>query len=159
MASKNKNKEDGKKSSKVKYIIIGILFFILVFGGAFAYFYISNNKGKEAGDKPSKEVELETEHLSLGGDFVVNLSNDGKKKYIKTNIVVSYDITKDEFVDNLDKSVVVLRDSTIMYLKGRSDEELENVEGLKEGLANELNKAINQDKAIVDIYFQTFLVQ
>lgn len=153
-----KNNKVEKKKSKGLIIILCILFLILVFIGVFSTFYIKNKK--KLSDTNIESIEkVKTENISLGDDFVVNLSQMGKARYIKANITVSYNIKDKELSENVEKKIPVFRDATIMYLKGLNEEEISNMESLKAGLIQCLNDSIEEKDFIADIYFQSFLIQ
>ncbi|MGL4761257.1 MAG: flagellar basal body-associated FliL family protein [Sarcina sp.] len=160
-----KDKEE-KKSNGIttkKMIIIGVGFLIITFICTFAgmTFLMKKNNPNIADKKVEKKKEKVTqiEHLPLGEDFVVNLSEVGIKRYVKANVTVAYDVENKEFIKNIDKNVVILRDSTITYLKGRTEEQLKDLEGLKIELVKELNEELKAGNVITDAYFQSFLIQ
>jgi flagellar FliL protein len=160
-----KDKNGDKKSSGMttkKMMLIGSVFLILTFVITFmSVSFMMNKNSDKAGDKVVKEAEkiIETEHLPLGEDFIVNLAEVGTKRYIKANVTVAYNIEDEKFIEELDKNIVVLRDATITYLKGRTEEQLKDLDGLKNELVKELNKQLKVDSTIVDAYFQSFLIQ
>ena len=165
--AKDKDKEEKKSSGMTtkKMVIIGGVFLLITFAitfGGVTFLVSKNNPNKgTAAAEPKKEKEkvIETEHLPLGEDFIVNLSEIGSKRYVKANVTVAYDVDNKEFANNIDKNVVVLRDSTIAYLKGRTEEQLKDLEGLKTELVKELNKELKAGNVITDAYFQSFLIQ
>ncbi|MGL4452557.1 MAG: flagellar basal body-associated FliL family protein [Sarcina sp.] len=163
--AKDKEKIDGKGSKGIttkKMVVIGGVFLIVTFVCTFTG--VSLMMKKNNGQTTQKKVEekqkpIETEHLPLGDDFVVNLSEVGAKRYVKANVTLAYNLEDKEFGKNIEKNVVILRDTTISYLKARSEEQLKDLEELKSGLVKELNKELKKENTITDAYFQSFLIQ
>lgn len=161
------NKDENKEKKSIttgKIILIGGIFLLITFAGTFTgfYFLTQRNAGTEAStseiEKP-KEKAVETKIFDLGDDFVVNLSTEGKSKYVKARIVLSYDVKNKAFSSNLEKNTAILRDATITYLKGRTEEQLSNLDTLKSELVLDLNKKLDQDNPIKEVYFQSLLIQ
>lgn len=163
--AKNKDKADEKSSSGIitkKMIIMGGVFLTVIFICTFVgvSFLLNKNNSEQAnGKKVEKQKEIKTEQVSLGDDFVVNLSEIGNKRYIKANVTLAYNLENKEFGENLEKNIVVLRDSTISYLKGRTEDQLKDLDTLKDELVKELNKKLKVENTITDAYFQSFLIQ
>ncbi|MGL4739303.1 MAG: flagellar basal body-associated FliL family protein [Sarcina sp.] len=160
------NSKDGNKEKKSvttgKIILIGGIFLLIAFAGTFTGFYFLTQRTNGANaletEKP-KEKSVETKIFDLGEDFVVNLSTEGKLKYVKARIVLSYDAKNKKFSSNLDKNTAILRDATITYLKGRTEEQLANLDTLKAELVAQLNETLEQEDPIKDVYFQSLLIQ
>lgn len=159
MPDKNKQEKKEKKSN-LKKVIIAILFLLIVFGVGFGvYVYTSKGKSLAKGNKTEQVKEIENENLPLGDDFLINLSDEGKGRFLKTNIIVSYNTADKEFEKNKDKNVPVLRDATINYLKGKKSSEIEDLEVLKKELKDILNKSLNLENTIQEVYFQSLIIQ
>lgn len=154
----NKNKEE--KKSKFKPVIIAIIFLLTVFAvGIGVYFYTSNTKLSDKGNKVEKAKEIKCENLPLGDDFLINLSEEGKGRFLKTNITVSYNTSDKDFDKNKDKNVVVLRDATINHLTGKKDSDVKDLEALKKELKDVLNKSLGLENTIQEVYFQSWIIQ
>lgn len=154
----NKNKEE--KKSKFKPVIIAIFFLVTVFAvGIGVYFYTSNTKLSDKGNKVEKAKEIKCENLPLGEDFLINLSEEGKGRFLKTNITVSYNTSDKDFDKNKDKNVVVLRDATINHLTGKKDSDVKDLEALKKELKDVLNKSLGLENTIQEVYFQSWIIQ
>lgn len=150
-----KNKES-KGTSKLLIVFVGILFLIIVFMGAFFAFYTVNSKKQGI---ETKEEVIKTTNISLGDDFVVNLAEVGKNRYIKTNITVAYNNKDKNLAESVANNIPVLRDATIIYLKSLNEEELNDVNEIKKGIIKALNDSVKSESFIVDVYFQSFLIQ
>ncbi|MGL5633655.1 MAG: flagellar basal body-associated FliL family protein [Sarcina sp.] len=159
------NKDENKEKKSIttgKIILIGGIFLLITFAGTFTgfYFLTQQNKGAQAAEeeKPKAKAE-EIKIFDLGDDFVVNLSTEGKSKYVKARIVLSYDAKNKAFTSDMEKNTAILRDATITYLKGRTEEQLANLDTLKSELVVDLNKKLNQEDPIKEVYFQSLLIQ
>lgn len=161
MAKGVKDKEVSGLST-MKLVIIIVVSMSFVFGVAFTGFYFVNKsraEGKLDMTNTSEKKEIKTEHLDLGEDFVINLKDTGSSRYIKTKIILNYNSENKEFAGNLEKNIAVLRDSTINYFKGKTVEEISDLNVVKKELIANLNKSLNVEGVITDAYFQSLLIQ
>lgn len=163
---KNKKSGEGKKTIEMsKTVLISGIVLVIIFIGSFLFFSFmfktNKTEPKEANAKEAVEaVEAKNlVNLSLGDEFVVNLTDGSGKRYLKTNIVVAYDKKNKDFAKVAEEKVIVLRDAVINYLKLRTVDETKNTEKIKKGLIESLNKAIDSEDTIQDVYFQSLIVQ
>lgn len=160
---KNKKSSEEKKSIEVsKPLLISIVVLIVIFIGSFMFFTFMLNSNKSKGNKVAAQQTVEKKelvNLGLGEEFVVNLADQGGKRYIKTNIVVAYNKKNKEFAKVAEEKTIVLRDATINYLKLKTVDETKDTEAIKKGLIDALNKALGSKDVIEDIYFQSLIVQ
>lgn len=156
-----KGKEVSSLSITKLLIIIGVSM-LFVFGVAFTGFYFVNKsraEGKLNMTNTSEKKEIKTEHLDLGEDFVINLKDKESLRYIKTKIILNYNSENKEFVENLDRNIAILRDSIINYFKGKTAEEISDLNVVKKELITNLNKSLNIESVIIDVYFQSLLIR
>lgn len=146
------SEEKKVKKSKLPIIIIAVLVLVLVGGAAFGYYYVQNIK------KAAKPAVVLTEY-SLG-EFLANLSDEGGKKYLKVNIVVTYDGTNKKLAEELAKKQNDLKDATLSVLRSKksSDLTVKGSEDLKVELINRYG-TILQDGKVIKIVFTNFLMQ
>ncbi|MGL4874676.1 MAG: flagellar basal body-associated FliL family protein [Clostridium sp.] len=146
-----KKEEKPKKSNAILFVVLGfIILGAFSFGGA--YFWM---KSKE---NPKEKVIIQAYHDL--GEFMINLDDDDKSRYLKIKLAVGYDKdikTSEEF---LISNTVALRDSAIFYLKSKKTKDFraENERELKRGLKESLNKAIPKP-LIIDVYMNDIIVQ
>ncbi|MGL4655903.1 MAG: flagellar basal body-associated FliL family protein [Sarcina sp.] len=160
MAKDKKEEKSSNRMTTKKMIIIGGVFLVLTFVCTFVgVSFMMKNNSAQAVAKEEKQKVIETAHLPLGEDFIVNLSEIGTKRYIKANVTLAYNLEDKDFKKNLEKNVVILRDSTISYLKARKEEDLKDLDALKNNLVKKLNEELKTENTITDAYFQSFLVQ
>ena len=135
-----------KKKGKGKLIIIIVVALLLLGGGVFAGVYYGMSKAN-AEEAPIVEAYTEL------GQLLVNLSDEGSKKYVQmtANTEVGEEITT---------KLVALRDSAIFYLKSlkTSDFTADNEVNLKRDLVQRLNSNLKSG-TIIDIKFNELLVQ
>lgn len=146
------SEEKKVKKSKLPIIIIAVLVLVLVGGAGFGYYYVQNIK------KAAKPAVVLTEY-SLG-EFLANLSDEGGKKYLKVNIVVTYDGTNKKLAEELAKKQNDLKDATLSVLRSKksSDLTVKGSEDLKVELINRYG-TILQDGKVIKIVFTNFLMQ
>lgn len=146
------SEEKKEKKSKLPIIIIAVLVIVLLGGAGFGYYYVQNIK------KAAKPAVVLTEY-SLG-EFLANLADEGGKKYLKVNIVLTYDGTNKKLAEELAKKQNDLKDATLSVLRSKksSDLTVKGSEDLKVELINRYG-TILQDGKVIKIVFTNFLMQ
>lgn len=142
-----------KEKKSGKFLIVASFLIILLiasFGGMYVFM---NSKNK---DEAKKVVQT---YQDLG-EFMVNLDDDGRSRYIKVHLNVGFNSEDKEAKKILENNVVLLRDSAIFYLKSKKADDFKagNEENLKKGLKSELNKNLD-DPYILDVYMTDIIVQ
>jgi flagellar FliL protein len=152
-------------SKKNIIIISGIVLIVLaIIGGGFFMLW----QKLSAMDKP-KEAEAakapeKVEHGGMGpvfslDSFIVNLSDQGGKRYLRITLGLELDDAKS--TEELTKRLPQIRDSILMVLPSRKVEELQTTEG-KNSLRTEIISKLNElfGKEIVKkIYITEFVIQ
>ena len=172
MAEENENKieEEQQSSPKklpVKWIII-VLAVIVMAGGGFAGWTMVKeqpptetvaDEGKAEEKIPKTLPETEVGLIFIMDPFVVNLSDPGGKRYLKSKIELEY--FGDQVHQELTARLPQLRDVILLHLSSKMLDEIQSVDGKIE-LKNALIKRINQVlKAgnIKNLYFTQFVIQ
>ncbi len=142
-----------KKKGKGKLIIIIVVALLLLGGGVFAGVYYGMSKAN------SEEAPIVEAYTELG-QLLVNLSDEGSKKYVQMTATVTYDSANTEVGEEITTKLVALRDSAIFYLKSlkASDFTADNEVNLKRDLVQRLNSNLKSG-TIIDIKFNELLVQ
>ena len=142
-----------KKKGKGKLIIIIVVGLLLLGGGVFAGVYYGMSKAN------SEEAPIVEAYTELG-QLLVNLSDEGSKKYVQMTATVTYDSANTEVGEEITTKIVALRDSAIFYLKSlkTSDFTADNEVNLKRDLVQRLNSNLKSG-TIIDIKFNELLVQ
>ena len=143
-----------KKEKKSRKILMIASFLIILLIASFGGMYVfMNSKNKD-------EVKKVTQTYQDLGEFMVNLDDDGKSRYIKVHLNVGFNSEDKEAKKILEHNVVLLRDSAIFYLKGQKADDFKagNEENLKKGLKSGLNKNLDEPY-ILDVYMTDIIVQ
>jgi len=173
-----------KGGGMMKFIIMGVAVLVLAGGGFFAYQMLFAPKADTALEEEASEPEPEPEAAAHGGEpvaekggkhgggaaesekktftmetFVVNLSDPGGKRYLKTNIDLDYPAgTIDaELISRLPQ----LRDLIILLLSSKTLAEIQTYEGkiaLRQELIQRINQTLTTGK-IRNLYFTQFVIQ
>lgn len=161
-------KETGGSTTKTIIIFTVILLVVGAVSFTGFYFFLKSQTpeltagtnvttdGKKALPRDIKEA-----YLDLGEEFLVNLADDSGKRYVKAKVVIKYNEKDKDFVKAIDNNKIILRDSTIEFLRGKSVKdfkEASSMEEMKKEFLQKLNKDIGRD-CIFDVYFQSLIVQ
>lgn len=160
--------EDSESSggSPIKWIIIGCLVVLVVAGGIVGWLLYKKN----AGDGPAApESTVQTQSAQQQGSpyanivplepFVVNLSDPGGKRYLKTRIELEF--MSGLYQEELNARMPQLRDVILLLLSSKKMSEVQGIDG-KIALRNELIMRINQvlkKSKIRNLYFTEFVIQ
>jgi flagellar FliL protein len=143
-----------KKFPLVKLIILVVLLGVLAGGGYLAYAKFLKPPPPEA-----KQPEVPQSVALELGNFLVNLSDPGGKRYLK--IAIQLELTNQQASQELNKRNVEVRDMLLMILSSKEYSDIGTASGkmvLKRELATRLNKML-KDGQVKEIYFTEFLVQ
>ena len=91
--------------------------------------------------------------------FVVNLSDPGGKRYLKS--IIELEFTEDAIQNELDARLPQLRDVILLHLSSKTIEDVQSVDGkieLKNSLITRINQVLKTGK-IVNLYFTQFVIQ
>ncbi len=130
------------KSKKMLFVIVGVVF-VLILGGAGAFFVISKQRAAaydEEGDGPTKAVEAahKTPPVYLPLDnMVVNLADPGGERVAQVGITL--EIRDPKASDSVKVYLPAIRSGILMLISQRTAEDLLSQKG-KEGLASAILK-------------------
>jgi len=111
----------------------------------------SGGHGETAAEPENKTFALES--------FVVNLSDPGGKRYLKTNIELEFEGSAVE--GELTTRLPQLRDLILLLLSSKTLEEVQTMEGkidLRQELIQRINQTLTTGK-IRNLYFTQFVIQ
>lgn len=147
--------EKVEKSGKGKGIVILLIIIVLLSGAAVGGMYWYMNKKVKA----TAEVKIEESYFDLG-EYTVNLSDEGGKRYLNAKVSVGYDKANKEMATKIEEEKTVLTSITLEYLKSKkvADFDSENLENIKKGLVEALNKKVSNGQ-FTEAYFQKLIVQ
>lgn len=152
MAKEKKEKSESKKGKSIIVIIVALLIIgVAVFAGVY-FGLASGNDDSE----PKPVVEAYTEM----GEIMVNLSDEGGKRYAKVKLTLTFDSDNKDLTTEIETKQVALRDTAIFYFKSLKVESFSasNEGVLKKELIERLNKNLTAG-LIIDVKFNELLVQ
>ncbi|WP_051623640.1 flagellar basal body-associated FliL family protein [Clostridium hydrogeniformans] len=142
------------KKSKVGVTIIVVLLLIIIGGGGFMWYKM---QALNAGASQNSKIEEGKFGLN---EIIVNLADEGGKKYIKIKPVLGYNSSNKELEGEFATKDHVLRDITIAILRGKTSKDLnpKGEEELKKEMLQKLNPVLDKGK-LTNVYFTDFLIQ
>lgn len=158
MSEVKNNKLKGNTMVTILLIIFGAL---LVGAAAFGGYMLaskatSNNLAKEV-----NQQEVKDESFISAGEFLVNLADANSKRYLKTTVVLAYDIKNEELTEELTNKTDAVRDCIISVLRTKKAEELQTATGpeeLKNEIITRVNSILSKGR-LSSIYYKEFVIQ
>ena len=151
-------------SKTVLIIIISVA--VLFMGMVGAGFFILWNKVSQVPVDPSKvaEMAVEEEENVIGplyplDTMIVNLSDDGGKRYLR--VTMALELSDPESVDTIESRLPQIRDAVLMILPTKTYDDVSTTDG-KIALRNQIMEKINTlmtKGRVNNIYFTEFVVQ
>lgn len=166
MAEK-KVKEKGKGGGALFKIILLVLLILIVLGLGFVGYLLVSKKTPVAINTntttASTNSTLEASPYTFAlNEFLVNLADDGGKKYLKIKLSLGYDAKNKK---NMDKELADktdnLRDTIISVLRSKKSTDIDTqtgVDNLKKDILTKINPLFQYGKAN-SIYINDILVQ
>lgn len=152
MASEKKEKDE-KKGGFKKFIVVILALAVLGAGSFFGMKMYMENKD-QAKDKPVKESYYEI------GEFMVKLSDEGGKRFLKAKVAITYDSNNEDLVEELDEKKIGVRDTANFYFMSKkvSDFEPQNELAIKKGLVEKINGLLTNGR-VIDVKFSELITQ
>lgn len=145
--------EAPKKSKLKRWLVIIPITVVLLVAAFMGYAYLTKSFIFAAEDAP-----IEEKMFSLDS-FVLNLKDDSGRRYIKTELVLSYGSEKQ--LEVLQENVAQIRDSIIAILRSKTPDEMMDV-AQTDQLKSQIRSAVNTllgEEIIIDVYFVDFMIQ
>lgn len=164
--------EKKQKSNKGLRIVIIILLVIIIFVlGFVGFLLLKNGKLNQITNKSVQVVnpgnqqpvvsETSTYTYSLD-EFLVNLSDDGGKRFFKAKIYIGYETEEKKKMDKeLEEKIPILRDTINTVLRSKKTTDIttkDKVDALKKEIIDKINPYFTYGKAS-NIYFYDILIQ
>jgi flagellar FliL protein len=158
MSEKSKKGNKEGKGNIFKIIIIVLLSLIVVGLAAFGGMYFTGKKGESATHEPAKAEEITEITYSLD-EFLVNLSDEDGRRYLKVKVFIGYE-ENEELTMELETKKAIIRDAvnTSLRAKKTTDFTGTGVDTIKKELIDRINPVLAKGK-ISNIYFNDILVQ
>ena len=151
--------------SKKTIIIVGAVALIFLFIIGAGFFLIMNKMATIQNQSIEKVADEEVEEKPLIGaiysldTFVVNLADQGGKRYLRVKI--DLEISDEKLKEELDQRLPQIKDSILMILPAKKFDNIKDEEG-KIALRNEIIEKLNsflKTGSITYVYFTEFVVQ
>jgi len=146
MSNKNALEKGNSGSSKTILVIVTVITIFALISGAVFVGYTASKKPKEA------TLKLE--------EFLVNLNDEGKAKYLKVNMFLGSDGKNKDLQKELTAKVPQIRDciNNTLRTKKSTDFTTEGEARLKEEIIVKINETLSNGK-VADVYFSSIIVQ
>lgn len=163
MSEEKKNKKEPKEKKKANPVIlllIVMLLLIVLLGAGFVYLIMNTNKGTVATPVATQQttvVDVPENSFALE-DFIVNLQDTDKSKFIKLNVSLAY--SKAKLSDELKLKTGMVRDAinTSLREKKAADFTAKGVEDLKKEIMDKINPGLTSGK-VSEVYVNSIVVQ
>ena len=146
-----------KKSSSLKYIIIGLVIMIVI--PLIGFFVVSKFVLKDDQAEDAKEQSRKVGEIFPLEVIVVNIANTGGTRYLRAGI--SFEVTESGVIAELTQRIPQIKDLIIMILSVKELEDLIDFSG-KNQIRKEIFEKINailQNGKIKNVYFTEFVIQ
>ncbi|MBU3142299.1 flagellar basal body-associated protein FliL [Clostridium sp. CF012] len=145
-----------QKGNVFRIAIIVLLVLVVVGAAAFGGMYFAGMKAPTA--KSTNALETNEVTYSLD-EFLVNLSDEDGRRYLKVKVFIGYEDNKD-LTAELEIKKPIIRDvvNTSMRVKKTTDFGAVGVDAIKNELIKSINPVLTKGK-IAHIYFNDILVQ
>lgn len=194
----NEDKNNGQKGPDMMPVILNIVSMLII--GALIvvgnYFLFNSFSEKIISKVHTEDVEVDeeaSEEVQRGiiidlGDFILNLSDDNTRKYLKVNVAVEVTKTEEELappepakgggghghgapapVDpmveiqkKMEQFKPAIRDAVITNLTSKTSTELATTAGkelAKEQIADEINSIFAGEREVIRVSFGQFIIQ
>lgn len=173
-----KTAKEGKGKKTFKTIIIIIIVVLAISGGAFGGYMLVNKNNSQASGGNTQVVNNNlstqapsTQTIANGtmqpviseftfelGEFLVNLSDEGEKRFVKANIYIGHSNKK--LAKELEGKTPMLRDAinSVLRAKKAKDFTPKGTEDIKLEILNRINPMFKEGRC-ESIYFNEILVQ
>ncbi|MCM8710979.1 flagellar basal body-associated FliL family protein [Clostridium sp. SYSU_GA19001] len=163
------DKKEKGNGHRLQIIIIILLVLILIFGLAFGGYMIFFRKDSNTASADTQNTkvlnpaasEISPFTYSLD-EFLVNLSDEGGKKYIKVKIYIGYTAKDEKKISaELEEKKPILRDAINSVLRSKKSTDItteKSVSDLKKEIINRVNPYLEY-ATVNNIYFYDIIVQ
>lgn len=176
-----KTAKEGKGKKSFKTVIIVIVIILAICGGAFGGYMLVNKNIIGASGNNTQAVNNNISQVPAGqiasqvpvngvvqpviseftfelGEFLVNLSDEGEKRFVKANIYIGYSNKK--LAKELEGKTPMLRDAinSVLRAKKAKDFTQKGTEDIKLEILNRINPMFKEGRC-ESIYFNEILVQ
>jgi len=153
-------KEKGGSSKMVLIIVTAIVIFVLVSGAVFIGYTVATKQSGKNNAEATENTEISQEATLELEEFLVNLSDEGKSRYLKVSMFLGSNAENKDLQKELTTKVPQIRDciNKILRTKKSTDFTTEGEDLLKEEIIVKVNEVLNGGK-IANVYFSSIIVQ
>lgn len=153
-------KEKGGSSKLVLVIVTAIVIFALISGAVFVGYTVATKQVGKNSNSTSESNVVEKEATVNLEEFLVNLSDEGKSKFVKVKISLGSDVENEKLQEELAVKIPQIRDciNKVLRAKKSTDFKTEGDALLKEEIIVKVNEFLNNGK-ITNVYFTDIIVQ
>ena len=165
----------GEKKSKIKIIIAAIVLLVLVSGGTYGGYYLSQKDIKTNSNVQQLNNQQVANNVNTNqnneyvrnivpsntfeaGEFLVNLSDEDSKRFVKTKVYLGYENKK--LAKELEQKKAIILDAinSILRSKKSTDFSEKGVDKIKLEMLNKINTAF-QNGRCETVYFTELIIQ
>lgn len=153
-------KEKGSNSKLTIIIVTAIVIFALISGAVFVGYTVATKQVSKNSNEASESNVVEKEATLNLDEFLVNLSDEGKSKFIKVKVSLGSNLENKDLQEELTAKIPQIRDciNKVLRTKKSTDFKTEGDALLKEEMIVKVNELLNSGK-ITNIYFTDIIVQ
>jgi flagellar FliL protein len=152
----------GKKGKGKLFVILGVVFILLLGGGAGAFFMLRKPADPNAPDAKKDAAKKEATGIVNFEPFVVNLADEGKRRFLRINVRLI--VENEEEAEHITKSEVIhtrLRADILDLLTQQTSDHITTADG-KAALKKEISERahhILHETEVADVLFSDLVVQ
>ena len=152
------NKAKGNTKITILIIILGA---ILIGAAAFGGYVIASKASSNASEEKEGNKQEIKEDVHQAGEFLVNLADPNGKRYLKTTIVLAFDVSNKDLKEELENKNDAVRDSIISVLRTKKVGDLSTATGpeeLKKEIIARVNSILGKGR-LSSVYYNDFVIQ
>lgn len=150
-------------------MVVIVLLLVMILGGGIGMFVfvksgnsnVNVSKNLSVSTVTNAEqnvVNVSDKTYSFKDEFLLNLSDEGGKRYIKTSISIGYSSKNKKLDKELTEKDVVLKDIVVGILRSKKTTDFSKEEDIKKEILSKINGVLENGRA-ENIYFTSLLIQ
>ncbi|MBE3580477.1 MAG: flagellar basal body-associated FliL family protein [Thermoanaerobacteraceae bacterium] len=148
--------EEAVKGKEPKpWLVIVLVAALVIMSGGLVYLYLTGGHAAAGLEARGNGRPAQIHKLTLE-DIVVNLSDPGLRRYLRTKITLEYSDSRLE--GELNEKIHRVRDAVIGVLRSKKTGELSQEDALKRELLAVINSQLEGGQ-VEDLYFEEFIIQ
>lgn len=153
-------KDKGSNSKLTVIIVTAIVIFALISGAVFVGYTVATKQVSKNSNEASESNVVEKEATLSLDEFLVNLSDEGKSKFVKVKVSLGSNLENEDLQEELTAKIPQIRDciNKVLRAKKSTDFKTEGDALLKEEIIVKANELLDNGK-ITNIYFTDIIVQ